>query len=388
MAERFFVTVTNGKTTRRAMLGAGAAFTIVNPGAVRGTQANSKISVGLIGAGNRGSYDASIVHADPRARITALCDLFDDQIERAKQRIKVDNPRVYKDFQQLLAAPDIDAVWIASPVFEHPRMLEAAVAARKHIYCEKPAGADYEGCRRVMAAGRRQDPKKCLSFGFQQRYGPVYTEMYKALQAGEIGRILFARAYWIGGNLEAARRTRAAATGDPKIDKLRNWYASKDYSGDFIVEQDCHNFDDLHWFLGALPERAAGYGARTLRQGTECLDHLTLSFEFPGRVHVNFEAAQVCPPKQGRVGEEYAGSKGGIKTSRQVSTLALDKSERTVTAKRDITIDAVEAFLGRILSGDVENVAERSAQSTMIALLGRAALYSGREATWKGEFGA
>lgn len=139
--------------------GAAAAtgLMVVRPEAVRGSQANSKISVGLIGAGGRGSYDAAIFHADPRAQVTALCDLFDDRIETGMQRIKVQNPAVYKDFEKLLGSAGIDAVIIATPPFEHPRMLEAAVEAKKHIYCEKPMGVDLPGIRRVIAAGRKAD---------------------------------------------------------------------------------------------------------------------------------------------------------------------------------------------------------------------------------------
>jgi predicted dehydrogenase len=374
------------KTTRRALAGGVAgAFLIVRPDAVRGSQANSKISVGLIGSGNRGSYDASVVHSDPRARITALCDLFDDQIEKAKAKIKVENPAVYKDFEKLLAS-GVDAVFITAPVFEHPRMLEAAVAARKHIYCEKPAGADFEGCRRVIAAGRRQDPKKCLAFGFQQRYSPAYLAAYKALAAGEIGKLTSARGYWLGGTITPMRPR--AVDPDPRINKLRNWYSSREYSGDFIVEQDCHNFDDLHWFIGAVPERATGYGGKSLHLEREVMDHLCLAFEFPGSLHVAYEASQNSPPGLGRVGEEYCGSLGGITTSRSKSVVMVGKDAPRVTSTpRDITYDAIENFLGRILSGDVENVAERAARSTMIALLGRTAIYERREATWKGEFG-
>jgi predicted dehydrogenase len=379
-------------TTRRTLLRGGAAstFLIVPAAAVRGSQANSRLSVGLIGTGNRGSYDGAIVHADPRARITALCDLFDDQIEKAQAKIKVEKPAIYKDFQKLLASPDIDAVFIATPVFEHPRMLEAAVDAGKHIYCEKPAGADYEGCRRVIAAGKRHNPKKCLSFGFQQRYGAVYTEAYKALQQGDIGPIASARAYWLGGGLPGMNPPRPPrpAESDPKLERIRNWYSHPDLCGDFIVEQDCHNFDDLHWFLGGLPDRVTGYGGRNLRTERQTYDHLSLTYEWPNGVHVAYEASQVCPPQLGRVGEEYAGSKGAITTSRKRSAIYRGRQEQIVEAKRDITYDAIEAFLGRILSGEVENVAERSAQSTMIAILGRTAMYSRREATWKGEFGA
>jgi myo-inositol 2-dehydrogenase / D-chiro-inositol 1-dehydrogenase len=245
------ITMNNPQPTvsRRDLLrtagGAGAtAFTILRPELVRGSQANSRISVGLVGAGNRGAYDASIVHADPRASITAICDLFSDRIEPAAQKIKVQNPAVYTDFEKLLAS-DVDAVIIATPPFEHPRMLAAAVQARKHVYCEKPAGVDLAGCQSVMATGRKADPKKCLFFGFQQRYGPPYLEAYKRLQEGGIGELVNARGFWIDAN-----PFQRVAYPDPKVDKLRNWFCYRDLSGDFLIEQDCHNLDALHWFLG------------------------------------------------------------------------------------------------------------------------------------------
>src|SRR5437660_643960 len=111
----------SGVSRRRLITGAGAAaaagFTIVRPEAVRGSQANSKITVGLVGVGGRGSYDASIFNADPRARVTALCDLFDDRIEVGIQKIKLEKPTVYKDFEKLLSASDLDVVLIATPPF-------------------------------------------------------------------------------------------------------------------------------------------------------------------------------------------------------------------------------------------------------------------------------
>lgn len=372
--------------SRRNFLAGSAvagSFTIVKPQSVRGSQANSKVAVGLIGSGGRGSYDASIVHADPRAAVVALCDPFDDQIERAKQRIKVTNPKVFKTHEKLLADPGIDAVIIASPPFLHPEHLEAAVNARKHIYCEKPMGVDIEGCRRVIQVARRADPKKVISVGFQQRYGPVYLEAYKRLQRGDLGEVVTARGFWIANDPFTRR-----PFSDPKEEKLRNWFCYREYSGDFIVEQDCHNFDDLHWFLGGLPVRCVGRGGTKVRTTMDLMDNLSIIFEWPNNILVNFEANQLTPRGFSRIGEEYTGTKGTIETSR--GKMVHHKSaadHETIDSKRDITFDAIEQFLGRILSGDVENVAERSAYSTMIAILGRTAIYSGHEQTWKGVFG-
>lgn len=374
---------------RRLLTGASAAagaFTIVSPQAVRGSQANSQISVGLVGAGNRGTYDARITHADPRARVTALCDLFPDRVEQAKAALKLEKVDEYTDYRQLLANPSLDAVIIATPPFQHPEQLAATVQANKHVYCEKPAAVDVAGCRSVIATGRKANPKKVLSFGYQQRYGPVYLEAYKRLQSGLIGDLSTARAYWIA----ADPFTRRDYPGlSPEQAKLRNWFCYRELSGDFIVEQDCHNFDVLHWFLGGLPLAAVGWGGRKVRTNMDLMDHLSLTFEWPNGIFVNFEANQLTPRGYAKVGEEFTGTKGTIVVSRQrMIHYKGVKDEETMESPRDITFDGIERFLGLIQSGQVENVAERSALSTMAAILGREALYTKKEQTWKGLYGA
>ncbi len=361
---------------------AATTFSIVAPQTVRGYQANSKITVGLIGAGNRGSYDAGIFHGDSRAQVTALCDLFPDRIEKATAQLKLQNPSTYTDFEKLLAS-NVDAVLIATPPFEHPRMLEAAVQARKHIYCEKPMGVDLAGVKRVIAAGKKQDAKKDLAVGFQQRYGPVYLEAYKRIQDGQIGELTNARAFWI-----AADPFKRIPYDDPKVEKLRNWFCYKELSGDIIVEQDCHNFDVLHWFLNARPIRALGMSGRKVRTTMDIMDHLSLTFEFPKGMHVNYEANQITTGGWSKVGEEFTGTNGVIEVSRARMIHHKSRTDnQTMNSPRDITYDGIEAFLTRIETGKVENVAERSAISTLFAILGRTAVYRQGEATWKGEFG-
>jgi predicted dehydrogenase len=327
-----------------------------------------------------------LVHNDPRARVTALCDLFLDRIEKATADLKLDKPAVFRDFEKLLAAPDIDAVFIASPPFEHPRMFEAAVDARKHIYCEKPAGVDLAGVKRFIAASRRADPRKTIAVGFQQRYGPVYLEAYKRLKEGAIGELANARGFWIDRDPFTRR-----PYDDPAVEKLRNWFCYREYSGDIIVEQDCHNLDVLHWFLGGLPTRAVGMGGRKIRKSMDILDHLTVAYEWPDGFHVNFEANQISPRPFRKVGEEFTGTKGVLETSRERlihhNSPSGAKEPEVITSKRDITNEAVENFLSRIQNNDPENVGVRSGLSTLIAILGRTAIYSGRETTWKGEFG-
>ena len=122
-----------------------------------------------------------------RAAITALCDKFDDRFEVAKQTIKVENPKTYTDFEKVLAAPDIDAVIIATPPFEHPRMLEAAVQARKHVYCEKPLAHSYAEVSALMAAAKKY--KVVTQLGNQGHSSGSIRQLCEWVWAGAIGRV-------------------------------------------------------------------------------------------------------------------------------------------------------------------------------------------------------
>jgi len=378
----------NSSVSRRSFIQGGAAaagaFSIISPRLVRGSDANSAVSVGLIGVGGRGTWDAGIVTKDSRARVTALCDKFNDRIDEGATKLKLEKPATYNDFEKLLAAPDIDAVIIATPPFLHPPMLAAAVDAKKHIYCEKPMGVNLEGVKTIIAAGRRADPSKNLFVGFQQRYGPEYLEAYRRIQDGQLGPLTNARGWWVGGDPFTRKPY------DPDVAHLRNWFCYRDYSGDIIVEQDCHNFDVLHWFLGTHPISAVGYGGTKVRTSMDILDNLTLSFRFPNDLNVAYEANQLTPRGFSRVGEEFTGTRGVIETSRHqmVHHKADDpKNPEVMVMDHDITEDALRAFIGNIVSGKVENVAERSAVSTLFAILGRTAIYEKREVTWTAEFG-
>src|SRR3954468_19016730 len=156
--------------------------------AVRGTAQNSAVKIGLIGAGGRGTYTTGIVAKDPRARVVAICDVVDEQIDRAKAKIPAPDAKTYKNYKDLLAS-DLDAVMIATPVYLHPEHFEAAVKSGKHIYIEKPAGMDVAGCKRVMRVADLADRKQNITFGFQQRYGGVYVKAKQALDSGAIGKV-------------------------------------------------------------------------------------------------------------------------------------------------------------------------------------------------------
>ncbi len=358
--------------SRRNLLGAAAVF---------GSQANSAVSLGIIGTGGRGRFDGGLFAKDPRARIAALCDLYNDQIDRAKTQIPGANAaRVYKDYRDLLAQPDIDAVLIATPVFLHPEHFEAAVEARKHIYCEKPAGADVAGVKRLLRAAQRADPSRHIVFGFQARFSPEYRAAREILGSGRLGDLLLMEAHFL--------RTGAAAKPGqspypPAEQRIRHWGVYRETSGDIIVEQDCHALDVLNWFASAHPLQAVGSGGRVKRRFGDNLDHLAVTYEYPRGVRGALIAAQLTPPRYRDVREQFFGSAGVLETHRNYYKWDRGEGEIVkVDSKREITIDAVEEFLAKILAGKPENTAPSGCESTFTSLLGRLAIDARREVTW------
>jgi len=376
--------------SRRNLLAASSGLLVLKPETVRGSEANSAISVGLVGCGRRGLFDASLFVKTGHAKIVAVCDIYEDQTARARQQFS--SARVYTRYQDLLET-GVDAVIFATPPCQRPEQFELASAARKHLYLEKPLAIDAAGCRRMVAAAGKVDKGKRISVGFQQRYGKDYQKAYSILKSGQMGAIEMIRASWMSGDLPLRRGH------PPAEEKMRNWVWYRDTSGDIVVEQDCHNFDVVNWFMGAHPVKAIGYGGRKRRTYGDILDHLTVSFEFANGVHCSYSANQFSTRGYSDIGETFVCEKGAISTSRQgyrwfnkvVDETPVDKGYRTpagdeepaeVHTKYDITEDAVLSFVGGVRSGQVENAVFSAVDSMYTAIMAREAIYNRREMTW------
>jgi len=384
-------------TRREALAGAAANLMILKPGTVFGSQANSSVSFGIIGTGGRGSYVGGHMARDPRARLTAICDIFPDRIDAAKTSIPgADAARVYRHHEELLSQPDIDAVLIATPVFRHPEHFEAAAKARKHIYCEKPAGADVAGVKRLMRASETADPSKTVQFGFQQRFSPEYLAAENILRTGKLGRLTTMMSYWILGNRPP---TSFQSPYPPEEQKIRHWGAWMDYSGGAIVEQDCHGVDVLNWFAGAHPLTASGRGGVRYKivYGDWNSDHHDIFYTYPNGIDGWLLSIKHTAGYRD-VKEQFFGSEGVIETARTyyrwhgpipASPLknADDLRDRSLIekgeSKREITIDAIEAFFTSIVEHKPYTMAKIAAEGTLTSLLGRMAYETNREVTWE-----
>jgi predicted dehydrogenase len=363
--------------TRRAVVQTAA---IVPFQAVAGSAQNSAIRIGVIGVGSRGSYIARTVSKDPKAKVAAICDVSDEQLAAAKSKIPAPDAKAYKNHQELLASKDVDAVLIATPVYLHPDHFEAAVKSGKHVYMEKPAGLDVAGCKRVMRIADGADRKQNITFGFQQRYGGVYVKAKQMLDAGGIGKVREVH----GEFLKFALQGDEPVPPIPRTEaeKLAQWKLWRSTFGEVIVETYVHNLDAINWFLGAHPLKAIGTGGRTVEKRGDLLDHLSVTYDYPGNVQATFIGSQMTPRFFRSNRERYIGDKGSIETAREYWTYNTGTGPVTEKSAYDITQDSLAEFVKRLSEGKPENVGVRAAESTLTSILGQMAIDARREITW------
>ncbi|HTC86830.1 MAG TPA: Gfo/Idh/MocA family oxidoreductase [Bryobacteraceae bacterium] len=400
MGRRKFLTAATG----------AAAFTILKPQVVRGLQANSAVRVGLLGCGGRGTTHLGTILKNTDARVTALADMFQDRLDRAKQQVDQlsaakGQPGVQKTFlgphayEEILESKEIDAVVIATPPYFHVQHLAAAVDAGKHVYCEKPVAIDVPGTRRVLEIGKKAEGRVSLDVGFQIRMAPPYVELVNRIHAGALGEIASGAAYYycprIGLNYPDSAQPES---------RLRNWIQDRVISGDIIVEQNIHAIDICNWVLQGHPVRATGRGGRNGRNfpNDTCYSHFDVVFQYPNNVDVSFNSTQFGK-SQFDVNERFFGTRGSSQ-SPYSGALGIWGEEKWLWGAGDGDKPAADgqfsasgsfsdnlaqadpekqkAFIASVATGKLHNQAALGVESALTAMLGREAAYHGRELTW------
>jgi predicted dehydrogenase len=396
-----------GMNRREFVKTAGAAtagLLLVTPEIAFGTAANSALQLGMIGCGGRGSSVAETFVTRAGVRVAALADLFQDQLDQARaafdkfnatqKHAAIDTKRIYKGPQAFkdLCSSDVDVVLISSPPWFHPTHLEAALAAKKHVYCEKPVATDVRGCRKVQDLAKKVDAKQSVHVGFQIRYSPEYREMTKRIHEGAIGEIASVEAYYLAGDLPR-RPTQGMS---PETAMVRNWVFYKALSGDVLVEQNIHIIDWINWVLKAKPEKVYATCGRKVRVDIgDVNDHFVTIYQYPGGISAGFQSTQYLP-KWADVCVRFLGSKGfaeahysgGIfisganewKAQPPAATSASQRPE--VDPLSEATPEKVKSFIENIKNGKFENQIAQGAESTLSAIFGREAAYRRKEMTW------
>lgn len=377
-------------TRRRFITQAGTAalsFTIIKPELVRGTKANSKIALGVIGCGGRGTWITNLFIEHGEYQIAAAADYFQDRVDAFGEKYHVGQSRRFINlscYQQLLEQK-LDAVAIISPPYFHPEQAAAAVDAGCHVYLAKPVAVDVSGCHSIARSGREASAgKHCFLVDFQTRANPLFREAIKRVHDGAIGEIAFGQSSYHANRLAV----KAPPDGTPETN-LRNWVFDKTLSGDIITEQNIHTLDVASWIMNQPPVYAVGTGGRKVRTDVgDCLDHFAVLFQYPDNVGITFSSRQFNGHGAiGGIKNRVFGSLGVLETEYGGEVLIRGKNfyrgGRTNEIYRNGAVNNIATFYENITGKRFDNpTVAPSVRSNLVTLLGRTAAYEGRLVYW------
>jgi len=384
----------------RSLLAGGAASGLAAGLSVaRGAHAagDDLLKVALVGCGGRGGGAAMNVLSNkshPNVKLVALADAFPDRtafMAKALERRfpeKVDVPEERRftglDCYQPVMQSDVDLVLLCTPPGFRPAQFEAAVEAGKQIFMEKPVATDAPGVRRVMAANESAKKKGlAVAVGHHLRHEVKHLEAIKRIREGAIGPLKFIRVYFNSGGVWVRPRKPDQTEMQHQV---RNWYYFNWLSGDHITEQHVHDLDIGNWMADAVPLEANGIGGRQIRVGPntgEIFDHHTVEYTFPNGVKM-FSQCRHQPGCWNSFSEHAHGTRG------EINIEGHGKAEFHIDGK---PVEVVERgpdghqieqdrLIAAIVAGKPYNEGDYGATSTMTAILGRMATYSGKIVKW------
>jgi myo-inositol 2-dehydrogenase/D-chiro-inositol 1-dehydrogenase len=391
-------TTPNQDANRRSFLkNSGAA---VVAGSVAATFAGARnvhaagsdiLKVGLIGCGGRGSGAAmNAMNAEPNVRLVAMADAFDDRLTYARNILKrkigerylVDDDHAFSGFdayKQLLAT-DVDVVLLCTPPHFRPMQLKAAVEAGKHVFCEKPVAVDPAGVRSVLESVEQARNKNlALVSGLCWRYDyGVRATMEKILEEKAIGDIVSIQENYLTGTLW--HRGRKPEWSEMEY-QMRNWLYFTWLSGDHITEQHIHSLDKAVWLMGDKPPaRAYGLGGRQVRseeQWGHVYDHFAVCYEWENGTKC-FSYTRQQKGCHNNVEDYIIGTKGTAKVlAHQVTPNEGEAWKYSGKKSSMYDIEHKELFAS-IRAGKPINNGVYMSYSTMMAIMGREACYSGK----------
>jgi myo-inositol 2-dehydrogenase / D-chiro-inositol 1-dehydrogenase len=357
------------------------------------------IKAAVIGCGGRGTGAAiNFLDAGPNLQIVAVGDLFQDKIDAFRKQLKEQKGVELADemcFTGWDAADkvleqDIDYVILATPPHFRPDHYSKSIAAKKHVFMEKPLAVDPVGIRSVLATTEKA---KALGLsvvtGTQRRHARDYNDIYAKIKSGAIGEITGATCYW---NQNKLWHRNPQADWSEMEAMIRDWVNWTWLSGDHIVEQHVHNIDVVNWFLDAHPVKAVGFGSRLRRITGDQYDNFSVDYVYENNIHVHSMCRQIngCV---NNVSEYVRGSKGYTNCANTIYNTdnsvqfqyAYPVNEKGETSRANMVNDYVQEHIDlvtAIRTGEQFVEAEATAISNMTAIMGRISAYTGKEVTW------
>jgi predicted dehydrogenase len=359
------------------------------------------VRVGLIGCGDRGTGAATqALCAEPNVRLVAMADVFADRLENsleilkkdekvaAKVDVKPDHRFVGFDaFRELLGSA-VDVVLLCTPPHFRPGHLRAAIEAGKHVFAEKPVAVDVPGVHSVLSSCELAR-RKGLSVvsGLCLRYDNGFREAVLRIRDGAIGEVvtLFANDYR-GGRWAKPRQPEWTEM----LYQMRNWYNFTWLSGDFNVEQHVHFLDVCAWAMNdQYPAKAVGMGGRQALTDPEygqIYDHFSITYEYKNGAKLVSNCRQQ-PHCKNDLSVQMMGTSGRAELSERKKGIQIKTKAGPWTydgPQNQMYQTEHNELFASIRNGSPINNGEYMAKSTLLAIMGRMAAYTGQEVTWEG----
>jgi myo-inositol 2-dehydrogenase/D-chiro-inositol 1-dehydrogenase len=377
------VAQTNSRVGRREFLKTTAGVTIVAPSAVRGTQANSRLELGVIGSGGRGRFVAKLFEQHTNTKVVALHDYFADRVDKLGAELSVDAGARFTglDGYKALLERKLDAVAVESPPYFHPEQAAAVLQAGRHLYLAKPLAVDVDGVLAIERAARAAGPSRKVLVDFQTRRDPLFREAADRVHRGDIGPAVLGHVFYHAGRLNPRSRESSPTA------RLRNWVFDKALSGDIIVEQNIHVIDVANWYLKGAPIGAEGRGGRKARVDVgDCWDHFVVTYAYPNDVLVDFSSAQFTKGFDDLRIRVY-GARGTVDSAYDGDVRITGDTPWTGGSTKGLytsgTVGNIQDFHAAVTAGQpLPDTLTPSVASNLAAILGRMAAYRGRAVTW------
>ncbi len=384
---------------RRDFLKAAGAAVTAFPAIISAQTVTNAIKVGLVGCGGRGTGAASqALRADDYSELVAVADVDQAQIDHSLQtlqkiqriagRVKVEQANRYIGLDAFREVIDkADVVLLATPPGFRPVHLAACVAAKKHVFCEKPVATDSTGIRSVMqTVADSKDKNISLVAGFCWRYNQMIQDTFQQVHDGAIGRLTayYATYYTSPVKPMPPASTRPAGMSDIEW-QIRNWYNFVWTCGDSLVEQAVHSVDKIAWAMNDEPPvSCVGVGGRDIpAEGGNIYDHFEINYLYPNNVRA-FMANRQIVNCYNENSDYILGSEGACTIGRGPRPRIEGKTTWTWNGQPyDMYQREHDVLFASIRKGQPINDGKRMATSTLLAIMGRMAAYTGQQVTWE-----
>jgi myo-inositol 2-dehydrogenase/D-chiro-inositol 1-dehydrogenase len=387
------------KTSSSAVLGGALVSQIVFPAVVRGAPDTRKLKIGFIGCGGRGSGAANqALSADENLELYAMGDAFAEKIGPSLAALQKNHPNKINvpaerqfaglDAYQKVIDSGVDLVILTTPPGFRPVHFKAAIDANKHVFLEKPMATDAPGLRSVMATAEEAKRKNlAVVAGFCWRYDLARREFFKRIHEGAIGelRAVYHTYYTSPVKPMPAEDRRPAGMGDLEW-QMRNWYNFVWLCGDSLVEQAVHSVDKLAWAMKDVPPlKAVAVGGRQIpNHGGNIFDHFEVNYEYANGVRGFLGCRQQAncygETRDYLIGTKGVGNIGGRRAAVEING---DSHWQYSGPTPDMYQVEHDELFASIRHGEPINDGKRMCTSTLLALMGRMAAYTGKEISWE-----